>query len=548
MPPIDAFLSAVRRRLNARRSLRILLWSLCIGAVALLAVAGGYFAKGYAVPKIWYPVMGGLTLVGAVTAILLRRATPDEASHAADAWFGLKDAVTSHRQFTREAKTGGFYEMQLASTQQAVEGLKVSRIPLAVPARLASVCGLLVLGAGLTAIKATSPEVLARENQESLTAERTEQMRKELEEMIQELEKGTDDPEEQKLLQTDELKKWVAELKSTKDLNEAMRRMAELERKLDRAAKALSQKRDEQLLKQVAEELEKEEDPATRELAKKLKNEQFRDAAKDLESLKPQDDAEKRISDKRRELAKLKAAAKRMAAAARNQSTKNKSSNSRDKEPQDSNPSSEPPLEDQLSELEKDANDYDEALKDMEDMDKLGGKIDASKLAEGDKLKKGLSDKLGKMGSRLKQMAAKKGAASRLQGLARNAGKGQGFLNGRMPSPFAGVGGKKPGDGTIESRREGKDELSDNGQLTQIKGIKGAGPSVIQVESADEGTGVSHRRGEARERTFRRQFESFVNREDVPEDMKQGVKQYFESIHDVEPDPEPAPAEPAPAK
>lgn len=539
MLPIDALLSAVRRRLNARRSLRIVIWSLLAGAVGLLLVASVYFWQGYAVPRLWYPVIGGIVLIGAVTAMIRRRATLDEASHAADEWFALKNAVVTHRQFSGEAKSGGFYDLQKASTQDAVKGLSTRKIPLGWPRRLGPVCAFLVIGASVTAFKTTSPAVLAREAQENLTAERTETLRKQLEEMINDLEKSTDDPDEKQLLNPDELKKWVAELKSTKDVNEAMRQMAELERKLDKAAKSLAQKREEQVLKQAAEELEKEEDPAARELAKKLKNEEFKEAAKDLEAMKPQDAEGKKASEKRKELARLKASAKRMAAAARSQLSKSKNANAQGQQSQVSTSNEQKSLEDQLNELEQAAEDYDESLKDAEDMEK-DGKIDESKLGECENCKNGLGDKLGKLGSRLKQLGAKKGAARKLQGIARNAGKGQGFLAGQ--SPFAGVGGKKPGDGTIESRREGSEELSDNGQLTQIKGIKGSGPSLTKIEAADDGTGVSHRKGEVRERAFRKQFESFVTREDVPEDMKQGVKQYFESIHESEPTTEAAPA------
>lgn len=543
MLPIDALLSAVRRRLNARRSLRIVIWSLMAGAAGLILVSAVYFWQGYAVPRFWYPVAGGLTLAGAITVMVRRRATLDEASHAADEWFSLKNAVVSHRQFAREAKSGGFYDLQRTITQEAVKGLNTRKIPLGWPRRLGPVCALLVIGASLTAFKTTSPAVLAREAQENLTSERSETLRKQLEEMINDLEKSTDDPDEKQLLNPDELKKWVAELKSTKDVNEAMRQMAELERKLDKAAKALAQKREEQVLKQAAGELEKEEDPAARELAKKLKNEEFKEAARDLESMKPQDAEGKKISEKRKELAKLKAAAKRMAAAARSQSSKSKNANGQQgRQNQVSASNEQKSLEDQLNELEQAAEDYDESLKDAEDMEK-DGKIDESKLGECENCKNGLGDKLGKLGSRLKQLGAKKSAARKLQGIARNAGKGQGFLAGMGQSPFAGMGGKKPGDGTIESRREGSGELSDNGQLTQIKGIKGNGPSLTKIEAADDGTGVSHRRGEVRERAFRKQFESFVTREDVPEDMKLGVKQYFESIHDGEPAAAPADGE-----
>ncbi|NNE93682.1 MAG: hypothetical protein HKN23_18690, partial [Verrucomicrobiales bacterium] len=92
-------------------------------------------------------------------------------------------------------------------------------------------------------------------------------------------------------------------------------------------------------------------------------------------------------------------------------------------------------------------------------------------------------------------------------------------------------GGKKAGTGSVESRTDQSTELVDNGQTTQLKGQKGQGPSLATIESADDGDGVSSRRTVAAQREFREQMESFVQREDVPEDVKEGVKQYFHSIH-----------------
>ena len=96
------------------------------------------------------------------------------------------------------------------------------------------------------------------------------------------------------------------------------------------------------------------------------------------------------------------------------------------------------------------------------------------------------------------------------------------------------AGGHKAGWGSNTARRSERDKLVDNGQTTQIKGIKGAGPSLTAVEAADSGSGVSPRRGTAREREFKHQFESFVQREDVPEAVRDGVKQYFQIIHEAD--------------
>jgi len=95
-------------------------------------------------------------------------------------------------------------------------------------------------------------------------------------------------------------------------------------------------------------------------------------------------------------------------------------------------------------------------------------------------------------------------------------------------------GGKKAGEGSDDAIREQRDEQADNGQNTKLKGLKGKGPSLTQVQAADDGDGVATRGAEAKQREFERQFESFVDREDIPEDLKNGVKEYFTNIHRVD--------------
>jgi hypothetical protein len=89
---------------------------------------------------------------------------------------------------------------------------------------------------------------------------------------------------------------------------------------------------------------------------------------------------------------------------------------------------------------------------------------------------------------------------------------------------------------TNTARRDERDDLVDNGQTTQLKGTKGQGPSLTTVETAEDGSGVSTRRAVDRQRTFQRQFESFVAREDIPDEVKDGVKQYFQVIHQTTPE------------
>ena len=91
-------------------------------------------------------------------------------------------------------------------------------------------------------------------------------------------------------------------------------------------------------------------------------------------------------------------------------------------------------------------------------------------------------------------------------------------------------GGKQAGTGSSCSERKERDDSQKNGALTQLQGQHGSGPSMSSVEETESGTGVSSRRSEAKQRELTRQVESFVQRDDVPEALKLGVRNYFENL------------------
>jgi hypothetical protein len=127
-----------------------------------------------------------------------------------------------------------------------------------------------------------------------------------------------------------------------------------------------------------------------------------------------------------------------------------------------------------------------------------------------------------------------------MKGLGKCAAKSQQFANGQ--SQQLGLaqmqsqqpGGLKPGTGHSDAKRNEKDERKDNGNLTQLQGQQGDGPSRSSVEQADSGEGVSGRAGSDKNRDFRKQTESLVQRDDVPEELKQGIREYFNRVHEVE--------------
>jgi hypothetical protein len=123
-------------------------------------------------------------------------------------------------------------------------------------------------------------------------------------------------------------------------------------------------------------------------------------------------------------------------------------------------------------------------------------------------------------------------AKSKLDALRQGLAQAQGFTQGQTQQLglAQGQGGKEAGKGSSWSERKERDDSQKNGALTQLQGQHGDGPSLSAVEDSESGAGVSTRKGSAKERDFARQMESFVQRDDVPESLKLGVRNYFENL------------------
>lgn len=521
--PIENFVARVRTRLNRHRAINAALWSIAIGLGVLVAIALTYILRGHSVPTYWYAATALTVVFAAMVAGLLRRLSQDDAAHFADGFFDLKDSVISAREFARGDRQDGFRKLDIAKTEKTVKKLEPAQMRYHYPKKLATVCAVLLVACTLSAFKKPSLAVQQELALEEQTLQLTEEFSEKILEELEALEKGVEDPEERELLQANELRKWVDELEKTKDQKEAMRQMANLEKKITRMANKLAQKNTEQLLAKLAKELDQEQ--AHKELAKKLKQQKYKEAGKDLKSLKPK---ATKLSERKKELAKLKSAAHRMAAAARASKARTKGKNG-----ESGNGAASEELANLMESLDADVGELEGELGELERAESKGQLTDAD-LANAEMMKASISDKLGQFDERLGRLSAAKNLQKKLLAMSKKLGQCQGCLAGQCESPFAVPGGQRPGVGTVESRREEKDALVDNGQTTQLKGIKGQGPSLTRVETAEDGTGVSHRRAEVKQREFQRQFESFVSREDVPEDVKAAVRTYFTTIHEGE--------------
>ena len=560
--PVEHFVTLVRQRLNRHRLWNTLVWTTVAGAGLLVLLGLWYTLRGYAVPGV---AIGATFAAAAIAGLAAWRSglfSVDAAARASDHFYRLHDAISSYLHFSRSGRSGGYYALQAAQTRDRVEPLDPQSIRYEPPKRGIILAACLVAVALPLSLRGPSVAVLREQELEIQTKDATAVINKALAETVEELRKETADPNEKELLDPNKLRKWVDELKETPDHKEALRQYAELERKFNEARLAVQNKRDEQLLERAAREME-----ATREtqpLADELKQKNYDKAAEQLSKLAPQQSTEP-LDKQRKDLARLKAAAQHMAAAARASQTSAKDTKSSpsgsDAKSQSASASSKSgsgskdssaaeggaseggggEMAQSMEDLAKSVSDLDKSLEEAKRQETQQGRCDAKEMGECQACKQSVAQQLAKLGSQLKKLGVCQKCDARLSKLCSMCSQCQGGLcqsAAMCLNPGQKPGGKKPGTGTVASRRDERDELVDNGQTSQLKGIKGTGESLTTTEAAEDGTGTSTRKGEARQRAFQRQYESFVAREDVPEQVKTGVKRYFEVIHEMQPEPE----------
>jgi hypothetical protein len=554
---VEGFVASVRTRLNRHRLWTTLVWTIVTAAAVLVAFGLWYTLRGYAVPGSAVFATLVLAALGGAAFWRLRLFSADGAAQVSDRFYRLHDAISSYLHFSRAGRNDGYYALQAEQTRSRVEPLNPEAIKYEPPRRGIALAACLVAIAIPLSLRGPSDAVLQLEALEAETINATAVINEALANQIDELKEESKD-DEKELLNPDKLRQWVDELKETKDQKEALRQYAQLERKLNEARLAVQNKRDEQLLERAARELAGSRE--TQPLADELKQKNYDKAAEQLAKMAPQQSTEP-LDKQRKELARLKAAAQHMAAAARASKSsaqnakssagasesKNKSASSKEGAGSNSQKSSSGTgsgsegggeMSQIMEDLADAVADLDKSLDEAERQEAREGQCDAKKKGECEACKSSVASQIAKLCNGMKKLGLCKKCDSKLSKLCSMCSQCQGGLcNAAALCMSPKAGGKYAGIGTSTNRRSERDELVDNGQTTQLKGVKGAGPSLTTLESAEQGSGTSSRQGSARERTFKQQYESFVAREDVPEQVKQGVKHYFEVIHQLNSEP-----------
>ncbi len=549
MPAHDrilAFLSAVKARLDLAWLVRAFCGSLLVIGSALCLWCLVWVLRGYAVPASGYIAAAIALPVMALAAWLLGRATQRKAARIADEHFDLKDAISSHLGFSDEHREGEFIALQAEATAVRVQALSPRSIPVQWPRRMLTIAGVLLLSCLVMGFKKDSPIVVERLALETETLNKSEEINKELEKEVEELLKTASD-EEKELLHPDEWRKWVKELRETKDRKEAMRQYAELERKITEAAQKLSQRDTEQLLAKAAQEMKQTAE--LKPISKSLEEQNYRHAAEQLRQMKLQADVRK-PDEAQKELAKLKSASQRMAAAARNfqqrtgqqgnQGKGNQSQSSQNQNAQQSGQNQQQSqgqqgqqgqqsMDQQMTSLEQSVQNLEQQLQQQQ-------QNSSQNQSQCQACQNKANEALQSLTQSMCQSSAKRDMMKKLLSLGQCTSKCQGFMCDKECQSLSQCikpGGKKPGSATVESRRAESDATQDNGNRDQLTGQKGSGPSNTSIESADSGSGRATRTATVQEKVFQRQVESFIQREDVPAEVKEGVKEYFKGIQQV---------------
>lgn len=525
-PHIDRFLVQVRRRLNLRTAVNTAVVVLLAASVVMLAVALFYVAQGYAVERRWYWYVAGLSILSLPVLWLARQVSRKPAAEYADRYFGLQDSLVSWLNFSRQKHSDGFYALQAEQTETRVRELDPQRIDWRPRRGLTVLAIVLAFAAVGLAWKKPSEAVANRLALETNTLTETERINEELEDLIEELDQELENDQEREMLDPEKLRELVEQLKETPDQKEALRQYARLEQQLNEARTRLQQRRDEHLLDEAAKELERTRE--TKPLSEKLAKKKYKEASQELEDSTP--DPKKKLSEQQKELAKLRTASQRMASAAK-ASAATSPSNSGNSGEASGNSSGGGELADAMQELDDALNEWNDALSEAARQEESNGECDSKCKSQCSACQQNADKKLSQLAKYLNRMQVKRDALCKLEKLCKACSQCQGGLcQGNGPTP----GGKKAGWGSNTARRNVRDQLLDNGQTEVLKGIKGDGPSQKTVEAADDGTGTASQSGSERVRTYQKQYESFVSREDVPEEVKTGVKSYFQAIHQIE--------------
>ncbi len=514
----EKFIEKVKSSLNMQIAINAFADAMLICSCGMVIVELLFIVRGYRVELNYLIIPCLIALFSIIINYLKKCYNLKRAALYADDYFCLNDALVSVLDFEAQTVVDGFHKLHFSSTETVCETTDVESLRLRPPWwKFIASC---LIGAVVIILANfnDSPTIVEARDRQQQTVELSEKINRDLQKELKQLEKKLT-PAEKKLLKKSNLDKLVNELKAQQEFKSAMRQYAKLEKMLNKLSAKQQFKNNQQLLNAIARQLLK--DRMTKKLGQQFNNGQYRKAAEELRKLKHSGDKQKKLEQLKQVLEKMKKTAERL--------TGNESK-----------------LKDRLNALKSAIDKYDKMMKKNakqndsvsqeslskanqnaeEQLDKLSDALEQQQVAES------FIDKLMKMRRAMQQ------AQQQMRGMQSGLGMkpGTGGKQGKGGMPGAGKG-KQPGVGagigsaTAWNRRETGDELSAKGALNKIKGQQGSGPSQKNIENATSGSAISKRVVKQARNEFNYKMEEFIKRNDVPDEMKDGVKRYFSNLH-----------------
>lgn len=517
--PIDSAVQDARRQVNRGTVWDMACWSALVGGAAALALGLAYAVTGHRVSLWIYAAAAGVAAVVFAAGCWRRWINHREAAGRLDERFGLADGISTARAFDAEHREGGFYALQKRWAESAASRVEPGALRPRLSRRLAVAALALPLLAVMLGFRPPSDAMLEAQRRAAATLQLGEELNQGIRD---EVKRHIDEAEEleKEMLEPDSLEDLAEKLGLSEERADLMRQYAEMEKELAERSQALQQKRAERLMDEAASRLS--DNASSMALAEALRQKRYDDAADLLKKMQPDPNTDPKTQ--KQQLQKLKAAASQLGQAAKSFKAGSGSSGA--------DPSA-GDLADEMAtlseQLDSATQEYDNALRKAQSEAEQSGKCSETTRKKLSQCQSQCNSANSGLQRKLKKLSASRKAMMRLNMMRRTLSRCQGACAGQCESPFAKPGGKNAGAGSADSQNNSL--TPEDGQLDAITGIKSAGPSQTMVEEASSGTGVSSQRGSAPAAEHARQLESFVGRPDVPESLKEGVKTYFESLH-----------------
>ena len=550
------FLKSVKSRLNLGIAIKAFLMVVSVISILLIMVSLVYVFRGLAVSGYLYGLASFLVLISTGSLWLIKKKSNSEVAVYIDRFFGLKDSVNTAIHFENMQGESAVKELQYDYTLKQIEGLEAKEIPIPVSRKLITWAVISSVVAFSLSFIPPSQAVIDQLAKEEATKKRTTELKTQLEGEIEDLLANLTDAEKY-LINEDEVRKWIKGIKPTAREREAMLNIARAKQNIQKQLTKLENRKNDALLKTASLKLNKAKNLKVKATGEAMAMRDFDEINRSLEAFKARQEKFKEMEEKKDELNALRDKLKKGEELTKEEREKlmkeigEKLAQMREL----TKLLAEAAQENQFGENGGEAGDYDE----MGEMGEFPGDLPLDELMEmldryaqqmqgeyeGDLLEveemsledlrelleslEEMDEGLGELQEEMDEMGARRRLAERLKGL-------RDTLEGRHQgrSRLLGLAGKKPGVGTDSRRRDERDPDIDNDKYTKLKGKQGKGPVMKKTEAADSGFGESRRKGSKEERSFEHQMSTFMSRDDVPEDMKQAMRQYFKDIHAVE--------------